>query len=202
MSIGIFFDLDGTLADSEPYHCRAWNAALRPLELSISRRWYFDHAIGVHDAEILPLLSTRFPRVRGTKSTLLKTKQKEFLRLVRQQSPIPAEVQSLITRMAYMPLAIVTSCRRQEVTAVLQSAGLDRYFRTAICLDDVSKPKPHPEPYLLAIEQLGVTAGIAFEDSIAGVTSAQSAGLDVVMVSHPRELPGAVASKLQSKVIF
>ena len=48
--------------------------------------------------------------------------------------------------------------------------------------DEVANPKPHPQPYLAAIERLGGTAGraVAFEDSASGVASAKAAGVPVV----------------------
>jgi beta-phosphoglucomutase-like phosphatase (HAD superfamily) len=36
MLIGLFFDLDGTLVDSERHHWRAWRAALLPLNIKLS----------------------------------------------------------------------------------------------------------------------------------------------------------------------
>jgi beta-phosphoglucomutase-like phosphatase (HAD superfamily) len=48
----------------------------------------------------------------------------------------------------------------------------------------VVRPKPHPEPYLLAARRLGVDPAhvVAVEDSHAGVRSATAAGIATVMV--------------------
>ena len=50
--------------------------------------------------------------------------------------------------------------------------------------DDVVNPKPHPEPYLIAAERLGVdpTRCLALEDSHSGVHAAHAAGMQTVMV--------------------
>jgi beta-phosphoglucomutase-like phosphatase (HAD superfamily) len=58
-----------------------------------------------------------------------------------------------------------------------------------VCGDDVTNTKPHPEPYLRAVAELGVPAGeaIAIEDSPAGSTSARAAGIPTLVV--PSELP-------------
>ncbi len=59
--------------------------------------------------------------------------------------------------------------------------------------DIVSRPKPHPDPYLLAAELLGVDAGdcLAIEDSGTGAASANAAGCDVLVVPHFVNVPEA-----------
>lgn len=53
-----------------------------------------------------------------------------------------------------------------------------------ICGEDVSIGKPHPEPFVLAAENLGLNAMscVAFEDSPAGVKSAKEAGCFTVAI--------------------
>jgi beta-phosphoglucomutase-like phosphatase (HAD superfamily) len=53
-----------------------------------------------------------------------------------------------------------------------------------VCAEDVSAPKPDPEPYQLASKLLGVEPGrcFALEDSPNGVTSAHAAGCRVIAV--------------------
>jgi beta-phosphoglucomutase-like phosphatase (HAD superfamily) len=53
-----------------------------------------------------------------------------------------------------------------------------QYIKTIVCLDDIQCPKHDPEPFTLAMKNLAVTQGIAFEDSAAARTSAKAAGLE------------------------
>ncbi len=81
-------------------------------------------------------------------------------------------------------LAVVTSASREKATFILNFLGIDSYFHTIITADDVVDTKPSPEPYLKALEELGVSAdaSVAFEDSLRGISSAKDAGLFVVYV--------------------
>jgi beta-phosphoglucomutase-like phosphatase (HAD superfamily) len=64
-------------------------------------------------------------------------------------------------------------------------------FRVSVTGDEVSRGKPHPDPYLLAAERLGVDARecVAIEDSPTGVRSALAAGCRVLGVPHVIEIP-------------
>ncbi|CAB5692742.1 Phosphorylated carbohydrates phosphatase TM_1254 [Delftia tsuruhatensis] len=57
-------------------------------------------------------------------------------------------------------------------------------FQAMVTREDVSLPKPAPQPYLLALERLGVPAAhaLAIEDSPSGVASARAAGCHVLAV--------------------
>lgn len=54
-----------------------------------------------------------------------------------------------------MKMAIVSTKRNNMVMKGLHLMGLGDFFDTVIGLDDVQKPKPDPEPLLLALERLG-----------------------------------------------
>ncbi len=57
-------------------------------------------------------------------------------------------------------------------------------FQAMVTREDVSLPKPDPQPYQLALRRLGVpgTCALAIEDSAAGVASARAAGCHVLAV--------------------
>jgi len=82
------------------------------------------------------------------------------------------------------PLAVATSSRSPHAFGHLGRAGLLDLFDTIVTRDDVINPKPHPEPYLLAAERLGVAPGacLALEDSHSGVRAAHAAGMQTIMV--------------------
>jgi beta-phosphoglucomutase-like phosphatase (HAD superfamily) len=66
-------------------------------------------------------------------------------------------------------------------------------FAALVCGDEVSRGKPHPDPYLRAAELLGFLPAetIAIEDSPTGATSAAAAGCRVLVVpSHVQVPPG------------
>lgn len=83
---------------------------------------------------------------------------------------------------AGLPYALVTSSQRRFVDAVLARTGLR--FPVMVTGGDVTRSKPHPEPYRLAASRLGVPPGrcLVLEDSITGVTAAEAAGCFVVAV--------------------
>jgi beta-phosphoglucomutase-like phosphatase (HAD superfamily) len=92
-------------------------------------------------------------------------------------------------RSAGLPTALVTSTERGLTEIALDSIGRD-FFDVTVCGDEVDgQNKPHPRPYLLAAELLGVDPAncVAVEDSVAGVGSAQAAGCTVLVV--PAEAP-------------
>ena len=84
---------------------------------------------------------------------------------------------------ADVPLALVTSSVRVHVEVVLAPLPLQP-FAHHVTADDVSNLKPHPEPYLSALDLLGASAtrSVVLEDSPTGVAAAEAAGCRVVAV--------------------
>ncbi|MHA6732074.1 HAD family hydrolase [Devosia sp. A369] len=89
-----------------------------------------------------------------------------------------------------IPTAVATSSRQPHALHHLGAAGLLEMFQTIVTRDDVIHPKPHPEPYLIAAQRLGIDPllCLALEDSNAGVHAAHAAGMQTIMVPdlvHP-----------------
>jgi HAD superfamily hydrolase (TIGR01509 family) len=92
-------------------------------------------------------------------------------------------------RSAGVRTALVTSTERALTELALDSIGRE-FFDVTVCGDEVDgQNKPHPGPYLMAAELLGVDPAncVAVEDSVTGATSAQAAGCTVLVV--PAEAP-------------
>jgi HAD superfamily hydrolase (TIGR01509 family) len=81
--------------------------------------------------------------------------------------------------------AIGTSAPRTNVDFVLSETKLGQYFTTILDESDVDHGKPHPEIYLKVAAAVGLPPArcIVFEDSLSGVTAAQTAGSKVVGVA-------------------
>ncbi len=100
--------------------------------------------------------------------------------------PVKAGVVELLAelRRRRVPMAVATSSRSAHALHHLGTAGLLSMFETVVTRDDVQRPKPDPEPYLLAAERLQAAPGdcLAIEDSHTGVRAAHAAGMQTVMV--------------------
>lgn len=82
-----------------------------------------------------------------------------------------------------VPCGLVSSSPRVLVDAVLSSVG-GAHFTITLAGDEVPRPKPSPDPYVLACERLGVDVSrtVVLEDSPIGITAAEAAGCLVVAV--------------------
>lgn len=82
-----------------------------------------------------------------------------------------------------IPTALVSASHRRIIDRVLTSLG-PRHFALTVAGDEVSRTKPHPDPYLFAAVSLGVDPArcAVVEDTATGVASAEAAGCQVVAV--------------------
>lgn len=81
-------------------------------------------------------------------------------------------------------LGIATSNSEELVESMMKAHGLAGYFSTIRTSCQVPRSKPYPDVYLKAAEDLGLTPEecLVFEDTVAGVTAAKSAGMHVIAV--------------------
>ncbi|WP_055105469.1 pyrophosphatase PpaX [Paenibacillus ihumii] len=75
-------------------------------------------------------------------------------------------------------LGIVTTKIKPSTMRVLELFGLLKYMDTIVTVQDVTHPKPHPEPVLTAMRQLNADPKrtLMVGDSPADIKSAQAAG--------------------------
>ncbi len=83
-------------------------------------------------------------------------------------------------------LGLVSSASGWMVELILELTQLKGIFDIVLTKEQVTKHKPNPEAYLIALEKLGFPASnvLVFEDSFAGVTAAHKADCDVVAFLH------------------
>lgn len=100
--------------------------------------------------------------------------------------PIPGARSGLTEAAKHLRVGVVSSSPRALVDRVLQGLGVDALVRpeARVGADQVTRPKPNPEGFLLAAERLGVSPQecVVFEDSRAGLLAARSAGMASMLV--------------------
>ncbi|AJC54988.1 HAD-IA family hydrolase [Streptomyces sp. 769] len=97
-------------------------------------------------------------------------------------APIPG-AKELLASLPADRWAVVTSGTRRVAEARLAAAGV--HAAHVITVDDVTRHKPDPEPFLTAARRLGVAPAecVAFEDSPAGLAAARAAGMTTVALT-------------------
>jgi HAD superfamily hydrolase (TIGR01509 family) len=84
-----------------------------------------------------------------------------------------------------------------EVEPILEKNGIRGYLDAGVFSDDVTRKKPHPEPYLMAKHRLQVERALVMEDSDAGQTSARAAGCEVLKVADVGQVAMLIRERLQ-----
>jgi HAD superfamily hydrolase (TIGR01509 family) len=133
-------------------------------------------------------LGDDFPRL----DELIAERGRLFIESVRDGRTVPEDARRAVrAAAAAVPVAVVTGAFRIEAEAVLRGAELLELVSALVAVEDTERPKPDPQPYLLALERLGAQPGeaVAFEDTAVGVASAKAAGLRCIAVlgSQPAE---------------
>ncbi|HAV78784.1 MAG TPA: phosphatase [Anaerolineae bacterium] len=87
---------------------------------------------------------------------------------------------------AGLKLAVTTTSNEQAAKAVTETVLSDIKFDLIIAGDMVSKKKPDPEIYTMALSKLGLNTDEAFvvEDSKNGLAAAKAAGLKTIVTTN------------------
>jgi HAD superfamily hydrolase (TIGR01509 family) len=183
--------MDGTLVDSE----KVWDIALNELaeraggRLSVPVR---QAMIGSNMARTMRLLREDLGQPdRDEAADVEWLTDRVFELFGRGLVWRPGALELLhAVRAAGLPTALVTSTGRKLVEVALDTLGREN-FDVVVCGDEVTAPKPDPEPYRTAAALLGVPieACVAIEDSPTGLASAVASGAAVLAVPAELELP-------------
>jgi len=185
--------MDGLLLDTEPL----WTVAEIELAERLGGTWGDDIKAAVVGTRLdvsVPTILRHYgvePTVEqvGAATSFLLDRMVE---LFAADLPLHAGAVDLIDalRDRGVPVALVSSSFRVLVDAALRLLGPER-FDITLAGDEVTHGKPHPEPYLTACAQLGVTAErvVVLEDAMSGVASAEAAGCTVVAVPFVAPIP-------------
>jgi HAD superfamily hydrolase (TIGR01509 family) len=191
----VFWDMDGTLVDTEPY----WINAEHSIVEEAGGVWNDEYAHQLVGNDLM--VSAEFIRDNSPVTLepveIVEDLLRRVIAQVSEHVPWRPGAVELLTalRTAGVPNALVTMSWRSLADSVV-SALPDDTFAAVITGDEVEHGKPHPEPYLAAARALGVevTDCIAIEDSPTGVRSAVAAGVPTLAVPHVVPVPVIVGA--------
>ena len=184
----VLWDLDGTLVDTEVL----WREEEAALVAERGGTWTPEDG--------LALVGTALPAyARALQAAGVDLPADEIIarisaRIIARQADAARwqpGARALVTALhaAGVPQALVTSSYRNLTEPVVRDAG--GALTVVVPGDEVQRPKPDPEPYLLAATRLGVAIDdcVVVEDSRVGVAAGLAAGAHVLAVESAVQLP-------------
>ena len=174
---GIIFDLDGTILNSFDFRILAWNGAFRKF------------GITPKEDELKPLIGLPGLTLAAKYSSDPYAVEMEEERIFAEHLPeislfpdVPGTFMELKRR--NIGTVIVTSSRRKMVDMITLPTNL------VVTIDDVKNGKPDTEPYLKAMQLLGITepgAIMVVGDALTDMIPARKLGNLAVLIKHGRK---------------
>ncbi len=183
--VAVIWDLDGTLADTEQAHFRAWKALRGRFGRELS--WEdFKPTFGLGKQHILRMLI----------STTLSDDEIEQLSIEKEAAfrgesgggveTMPgARALALHLNRLDIPQAIGSSAPPENITFVLGALDMTSLFQVTVSRWEVAHGKPFPDIFLRAAEKLGVSPSqcIVIEDAPAGIQAAHAGGMRCIALA-------------------
>jgi beta-phosphoglucomutase len=192
----ILFDLDGTLAETEPLHYAAFTETLRPEGIELAREEYFTRLIGFNDHDCFEAVLKENARDASAAhlEALIVRKAVSYQDLIRNRDVMyPGAADFVRACAARFPLMIVTGTLRAEAEMILRRAALRDLFVDLVAAEDVERGKPAPDGFVAALGRLGFllrqrdaiapAEALVIEDTPAGIEAARRAGMRVLALT-------------------
>ena len=191
----VIFDLDGVLADSEPW----WNKIDAKLLAEYGADYhgeYHREVLGVSYRLAVEFYKTKFGisvpteelvKRRGEIATEffanrvgLFPNAKRVLEELRKIRPPGSDMK--------LRLALATSSVSTSARPFLDRHHLTRFFDVVVTGDEIERGKPEPDIYLSTAEKLGLRPNecLVVEDSLSGIAAAKAAKMRVAAIPDRR----------------
>ncbi|HTY54816.1 MAG TPA: HAD family phosphatase [Candidatus Binataceae bacterium] len=195
----IIFDLDGTLADSEPLHFAAFAELLRKEGIELTEQEYYERLIGYtdHDCFAAVMKEHGRPNDDAAVAPLAARKAALYQEMIATRDLLYPGAADFVRRCAArFPIALATGTLRDEAEMILRRAGLRDLFAGVVAAEDVENGKPAPDSFLSACALLAsqmqpaLQPGecLVLEDTAAGIEAARRAGMKVLAIAHSTSL--------------
>ena len=147
----VLFDLDGTLANTDPIHFLIWQKLLRGYGLDIDERFYQQRISGRLNLDIVQDLLPQLSLEENEQFSLDKEARFREMAQGRLQ-PLPGLLPLIDwLKQRGMQSAVVTNAPRPNAEFMLQTLKLDQTFDVVIMSGDLPLGKPDPLPYQEAL---------------------------------------------------
>ena len=184
----VIFDLDGILADSEPW----WNEIDSKLLAEygvIYRGEYHREVLGVSYRLAVEFYKKAFG-LSASIEELMRRRGEIATEFFANRVGLFPSTKRTLERLRDMKvrLAIATSSVSASARPFLDRHGLTPFFDGIVTGDEIERGKPDPDIYLRAAKKLGIRADacLVIEDALSGIAAGKAAGMRVAAIPDRR----------------
>jgi kojibiose phosphorylase len=185
---GMIFDLDGVLTDTAQYHYLAWQRLADEEGIPFNRQ--ANEALrGISRRASLMLIigDRRYSEVQIQE--MMERKNDYYVELIQRITPkdlLPGAV-SLLDDLRQARLKIAIGSASKNARVVIEKLGIGNKIDAIADGYSVQKPKPAPDLFLFAAQQLGLSPQqcVVFEDAAAGIDAALAASMWAIGIGPP-----------------
>jgi len=184
----VMFDLDGVLADSEPW----WNQIDAKLLAEYGVNYRGEHhrdVLGVSYQVAIEFYKNAFC-ISAPVEELMRRRGEIATDFFANRVGLFPSAKTTLERLREMklPLALATSSVSASAYPFLQRTGINDFFDVIVTGDEVPRGKPHPDIYLQTSKKLCVPPEVCLviEDALAGVAAAKAARIRVAAIPDTR----------------
>ena len=185
-SKAVIWDMDGVIADTAPYHFRAWRDVFRQNGAEYTEAAFKKNFGKRNDAIIKNILGEDIPQSRI--EAIAQEKEEIFRRgAAGNINPLPGVIELLNSlNDSGFHQALGSSAPRENIQLIIRELGIVECFQIIVSGRDVKEGKPNPQGFLMAAKKLNVSPAdcVVIEDAIAGVAAAKSAGMKCLAVTN------------------
>ncbi|MBE7380919.1 MAG: HAD-IA family hydrolase [Leptolyngbya sp. SIO1E4] len=185
----VFFDLDGTLANTDPIHLEIWRQILAPHGYVVDEAFFKKHISGQLNERLIHTLLPQLSDADGQALAIQKEAQfRELAASKLGRMPGFTQLFDWITRQA-LNTAVVTNAPRANADFMLQVLNLETAFDKVIIAGELPRSKPDPLPYQTALDHFNLApeGAVVFEDSKTGIQAAVAAKIPTIGVASTHE---------------
>lgn len=179
------FDLDGTLSNTLQAHEMAWRHALAQFAIPFTSD-RMQQLGGVPIPDTVEILVSEAGMTVDIQSVVAMRDARFYELLPATLTPTPLVAGVVLPHLGQKPMAIGTGCYTYMARQILAGLSLEQHFDVVVGADQVNKPKPAADTFLLAAQKLGIAPEqcLVFEDADAGLKAAAAAGMAAIDVRN------------------
>ena len=180
--VGIFWDCDGTIMDTERLYAYAWQTHLQQYGLNISED-EIRQFVGVDDRLVHSFYSDTVD-IEDFENTMLSLGK--IIQTSLNDKIIYNDSKVLLNQIHKLNIkqACVSASPQILLNKKLQEVQIENLFEYIIGGDMVKRNKPYPDIYNIAIKNLQTSKNIIIEDSPTGIQSGKDSNTFVLAVNR------------------